>query len=481
MKYYKKSDENFVLCVKKRRTLTEGVLQHPDFDKRPTLTKGNTSNKRPTLIQRLPSEPGVYIMKDAGGAVLYVGKAKNLRKRVASYFKRGSESRYQIKFLMEHVADISCIETKTEKEALLLEYKLIKEHLPKYNIALKDSKTFNRIKLSTYHAFPGIMLTRQVKKDNSSYFGPYVSSLACRNMLEEAIKFFRIRTCSDREFANRVRPCIQYDIGRCTAPCVGYVSREEYARQIQDAVLFLKGKNKLLIRNLKEKMKEASSLMKYESAARFRDLISDIKDSLEKQTVARPEIPDIGEAVEDFGYSALIGEPLKRKLGLSMLPHFIECVDISNIQGSSPCGAIVTFVDGAPMKARYRLFNIYRTDVPNDYAMMMEVLERRFKHAEWGVPDLLLLDGGKGQLNIAVNVIRELNVQISVAAVAKISGSHKKSETFAHVFIPNRANPVKFKKGSPELLYLIRIRDEAHRFVIRHFRRRLSSISVRHL
>lgn len=413
-------------------------------------------------------------MKNAGGAVLYVGKAKNLRKRVASYFNREAKNRYQIKFLMEHVAGIDFIETKTEKEALLLEYKLIKEHLPKYNIDLKDNKTFIRIKLSSYHPFPGIMATRHVKKDGAIYFGPYVSSGACRNTLDEVIKFFRIRTCSDRELANRARSCIQHDIGRCTAPCVGYVATEEYSKQVNNAVLFLKGKNKELIRDIKKKMNELSADLKYEEAARLRDLITDIRKSLEKQSVTKPEIPDTGKTVEDFGYSALIGEPLRRKLRLNVMPHFIECIDISNIQGKNPCGAIVTLVDGSPMKSRYRLFNIIGPETPNDYAMIYEVLERRFKHVEWDIPDLLLVDGGRGQLSIAMNVLRELNVHVSVAAVAKISGAHKKSEVFAQVYLPNRANPAKFKRGEPSLLYLIRIRNEAHRFVIGHFRKRMS-------
>ncbi|PIR17966.1 MAG: hypothetical protein COV46_01895 [Deltaproteobacteria bacterium CG11_big_fil_rev_8_21_14_0_20_49_13] len=419
-----------------------------------------------------PTVPGVYIMKGDGGEVLYIGKAKNLRKRVQSYFKKEAVARPQIKFLMERVADISFIETKTEKEAFLLEHKLIQEHKPKYNIELKDNKTFARIKLTLSHKFPGVYITRRIKMDKDKYFGPYVSAKECREMLEELVKFFRIRICSDPFFANRSRPCIQYDIGRCTAPCVGLVSKEKYAEQVVDAELFLKGENKDLIGALKKKMGAASEVLDFEEAARIRDIVSGIRRSLEKQSVLTPAGDEKMPRLNIYESIAL---KLKKKLKLSKDPLVIECVDISNIQGNVASGSIVAFVEGRPEKKRYRLFNITRDETPNDYAMMHEVLERRFAHKEWGYPDLLLVDGGRGHLSMACKVLESIDVQdVPVAAIAKIKSSHKRSGDYARIFLPNRVNPVKFKKGESALLYMIRIRDEAHRFGISHYRRRHS-------
>ncbi len=433
----------------------------------------------PLDIKSFPQSPGVYLMKDKKGAILYIGKAKNLKKRVAQYFGREACTRYQIKFLMERVAAIEYVQTETEKEAILLEFKFIQEHLPKYNIDLKDNKTFMRIKITTNHAFPGICVTRRVKDDGATYFGPYVSAQICRDVVDQLAKFFRIRTCSDREFLNRSRPSIQYDIGRCTAPCVGQVSKEEYAEQVRDAILFLKGRNRELIDHLRERMKRASEKTNYEAAARLRDLIKGIKGMLEKQNVMSPdermfERDGTRPSSEDKLYN-LIAQRLKTKLHLKSRPHLIECVDISNIQGTVANGAIVSFLDGAPSKSRYRLFNITREEAPNDYAMMAEVLERRFKHEEWQRPDVLMVDGGRGQLSIACKILRDLDINdVSAIGIAKVKGSHKKSSDMAQVFLPNRVNPLRFKRGEAALLYLIRIRDEAHRFAIKHYRKRHS-------
>ena len=444
--------------------------------KRPTL-KGE---KRPTLNKEIPSGTGVYLMKDAKGSVIYVGKATNLKKRIAQYFGREAKDRYQIKFLMERVESIETVQTNNEKEALLLEHKLIQKHLPRYNIDLKDNKIFVRIKLTSSHSFPAISITRQIRKDSSDYFGPYVDTKACRNMADQIVRYFKLRTCSDREFLNRVRPCIQYDIKRCNAPCVGYVSKEQYEEQVGSAKLLLKGKGGELLKLFRLKMKTASEEFQYEEAARFRDLITDLKKSLEKQRVVRPGETDreIEKNSDEIPYSAIIGRPLQKKLRLPIIPHFIECADISNISGKFANGAIVCFVDGSPMKSRYRLFNIKHEEKPNDYAMIREVLERRFKLTELALPDLFLIDGGKGQLSITIKALKDLNIQIPVAAIAKIAGSHKKSSDEAQVFLPNRTNQVKFKKGDSRLLYLIKIRDEAHRFCIKHHRKRFAKSVV---
>lgn len=427
--------------------------------------------------QKYPSSPGVYIMKDARGGVLYVGKAIDLRKRVKNYFGREARERYQIKFLMEKVEAIDLVETKTDKEAFLLEHKLIQRYKPRYNIAQKDDKTFIRVKITSNHPYPAIMLTRRIKKDGADYFGPYVSAFTAREMVDHAVKFCRLRTCSDREFANRSRPCLQYDIGRCSAPCVGLVSKDDYAAQVEDAVLFLKGRRRELFKHLKERMSKASADMKYEEAAYYRDLIKGIRKLLEKQSVVRPDEEFVLKKVLDDEDSETIYEmvagALAKKLHLDGTPHVIECVDTSNIQGSAAVGAVVSFISGRPSKNRYRLFNIKMAKTVSDLDMMREVLSRHFFHEDSPRPELLLVDGGRGQLNIALKVLKELNVVgVSVVAVAKIGASHRKGTDIAQVFLPNRINPVKFKKGDPSLLYLIRIRDEAHRFVIGHHRRR---------
>jgi len=416
-------------------------------------------------------------MKDASGRVLYIGKAKDLRGRVSAYFGREEKERYQVKFLMEKVASIEFETTKTEKEAILLEHKLIQKHKPRYNVAQKDDKTFVRLKLSVQHPYPALYVTRRVKKDNAAYFGPYVAGQKAREMADHAVKFFRLRTCSDIEFANRARPCIQYDIGRCTAPCVSYVSKEEYAVQVAEAVLFLKGVSRELLKHLKQKMSKASVKMEYEDARYYRDLIKGIKGLLERQRVVRPDEEltrgDQKTMLAEEELYMVIARKLSSKLRLKGDPMTIECVDVSNIQGTSASGAIVSFIAGRAAKNRYRLFNLFLEGKQDDYFMMKEVISRRFRHKDWDPPDLLLVDGGKGQLNIAVNVIQELGITgLEVAAVAKVEGSHRKGTDSAQVFLPNRVNPIKFRKGDEALLYLIRIRDEAHRFVIGHYRRR---------
>lgn len=423
-------------------------------------------------VKNFPKSAGVYLMKDKDGVILYIGKAKNLQKRVGSYFKKEAKDRYQIKFLMERVKDIAYIPTASEKEAILLEYKLIQEHKPKYNIDLKDNKTFICVKISA-HAFPAILVTRRVKKDGADYFGPYVSANVCREAVNYAVKFFKLRTCSDREFLNRATPCIQYDIGRCMAPCVSLVNKGDYSERVRQAKMFLNGQNSDLIKELREKMKRASVAMNFEEAAWARDLIKGIKIMLERQKVitvaAELALPSSSGKV----YFASQMSILKNKLHLNKLPHVIECVDISNIQGKSASGSLVSFVNGLRDKKRYRLFNIKREEKPNDYAMMHEVLERRFSRKEWDKPDLLMVDGGRGQLSIACKVLESLNIKdVSIIAIAKIKSSHKKSSDNAQVFLPNRINLIKFKKGDQSLLYLIRIRDEAHRFGISHHRKR---------
>lgn len=400
-------------------------------------------------------------MKDAKGSVLYVGKAKNLRERLRAYFRKEEKGRYQIDFLMRRTKVIDYRICRSEQEALLLENNLIKKYQPRYNIHLKDDKSYASLKLNIRHPFPGLFVTRQIVKDGSLYFGPYPAAGALRQTLDLLTKHFQLRTCSDHEFANRSRPCLEYAIGRCSAPCVGKVSEENYAKQIEEARLFLEGREKELVRQLKERMKRASAEQAYEEAGRVRDLIFSIEETLAGQKAAV-----FAQEMEDPLEDKLLAD-LQTKLNLVLKPSVIECVDISNFQGKEAVGAMVCFAEGKPWKSRYRKFKIRLEEGPNDYAMMREVLSRRFKHPEWTLPDLLLVDGGKGHLQIAGKVLADLGLHnLEAAAIAKA----KKGETSDKIYIPGRKNPVGLRPGSKELLYLMRIRDEAHRFGIAYHR-----------
>lgn len=528
------------------------------------------TNRLPERVRQFPKKPGVYLMKDAENRHLYIGKAKHLRSRVSSYFKnQAKKERYQIDFLMRKVSDIEFIVTDNEKEALLLENTLIKQHQPRYNLFLKDDKNFLSLKINERHAFPGLFVTRKIVKDGSSYYGPYTSASALRETVEFLTRHFQLRTCADREFANRSRPCLEYHLKRCSAPCVGLVALERYRQQIEETKLFLKGSKADLAKMLAVRMAVASEMQHYEEAARIRDVLAHIRTTLEKQKMVQHTGGDydaiglaegekaiafcvlmirhgvlierkrfiflraIGtgtELLEQFilqYYSGTVDVPpqivvgekleikkvgqvgilhvkrgmqakmlalaaqnarlyvetkrvldaetllenLQKKLELAVVPHTIECVDISNIQGKQAVGSLVTFTDGVPNKSRYRKFKIRLPEEPNDYAMMFEVLSRRFHRAlenenatttdKWVWPDLLMVDGGKGHLQIALRALNDLGIhQLPVIAIAK---PHT-------IYLPDRKNPVSLSPGSQELLYLMRIRDEAHRFGITYHR-----------
>ena len=539
-------------------------------------------------IKKFPAKPGVYLFKNEKGEVLYVGKAKSLRSRVGSYFKRPREAGSKTDFLLRRARDIDFIVTDSEKEALLLENTLIKKHNPRYNIMLKDDKTYVSIRLGLDHRFPGIGVLRRVLKDGAAYFGPFASSIAARETVDQVIKSFRIRTCSDREFANRVRPCLEFDLGRCSASCVGKISEGSYCECVNEALLFLKGSKKELVEKLKEKMDKASALMNYEEAARLRDAVSMIKETLERQKVvvhgggdrdviglaregnsvavcilmvrggilldrrmktgesfgvedgrilesfilehyvSGSEIPsqicishqlegmaavqsilserrhgavriavpmrglslDMAKLAVKNAHETLkarvavkwdVEERLKRlqrKLGLGRIPETIECLDISNLMGREAYGSLVTFVRGEPLKSLYRLYTIRTLATPDDYGMMREVLSRRFRpESTRPVPDLLLIDGGKGQLNVAKKVLGELSLDaLPVAAIAKTPDA-----PHDRIFLPGRKNPLKFKRGSAEILLLERIRDEAHRFGITAHRKKRIKQTIKSL
>jgi len=530
-----------------------------------------------------PRKPGVYLFRGAKGEVLYVGKAKVLRNRVRSYFRSGGDERPQVVFLLKKTKDIDFIVTDSEKEALLLENTLIKRYNPRYNLELRDDKTYVSIRIGSDHDFPGISITRRPKKDGATYFGPYSSSRAAREAIDQIIRYFKVRSCREREFANRVRPCLKYDIGRCTAPCAGLVTGDEYKTQVNEAEMFLSGRSVELIRILKSKMRRDSKDMNYEDAGRFRDAIEMLKVLLERQKVVthgggdhdaiglagmedkraicvlhvrggllmdrrvfhmsvspgddpslmeefllrrygkdvdipprivlsmKPEgVNSIAEILSDRrGGGVKISVPargamlrlvklactnaseaiaqrslgrddvetlarLSLLLGLRERIESVECVDISNLSGREAVGSVVSFRDGASDKPNYRIYNIRTLDSPDDYGMMHEVISRRFMNkVERPLPDLFLVDGGKGQLAVAVRVMKDLSLSVPLAAIAKAKEKNKMDR----IFVPGRKNPLNLKKGSGELLLLMRVRDEAHRFALKAHRKRRKPVN----
>ena len=557
-------------------------------------TKTTGSGKAEELdrkIKAVPSGTGVYLMKDEKGDVIYVGKAKNLRSRIRNYFQ-GTDTRAMVPFLVSRVRDLDFVVTNTEKEAFLLENTLIKEHRPRYNVIFRDDKTYASLRLDTRQDFPAFQLVRKIKKDGARYFGPYPSGLAAKETLKYLHQLFPLRTCKDREFKTRRRPCIEYEIRNCVGPCVDLVGKEEYRKFIDDAVLFLEGRETKLLDLLRKRMAEAAENLEFEEAARLRDQIAAVETTVEKQrmvsadfkdqdvfglyreddhvqicilriregkTLGTKKFPPVRTAADNAEVlSSLLGQYydgelfipaelvipeeiedgdivaewlsekrgkkvdlivphrgtrrdlvaiarqnaedifkseravrmdeetamalLRDKLHLHKLPRRIECFDISNIGGQLPVGSLVSFVDGKPDKSGYRLFHVRGVEGADDYASMYEVLKRRFE-SRGDLPDLLMVDGGKGQVSMAVAVLRDLGIgSLDVIGLAKGSstegiegGVHRRPSMKEqdHVYLAGRKDPVYLIKYPAALLFLQRIRDEAHRFAITHHRRRM--------
>ncbi len=545
------------------------------------------------------TEAGVYLLRDRAGKVLYVGKAKSLRPRVRAYFREGGDGRYQVRFLMKRVRDFDTIVTASEKEALILENNLIKQYKPKYNIRLKDDKSYLSAKI-TNHAWPRITVTRKIVKDGGHYFGPFGSADGLRETIDVIRKVFPLRTCTDSVFRNRSRPCLEYQIKRCLGPCCLPVDREEYGRHLHAAQMLLEGKNLELLREMRDLMKDHASRLEFEQAARIRDRVRAIEKTVERQTVlhhwgidqdvfgiyreggyieaivlivrggkltstqgwsfqdlefpveeilsdlltqyysgarnipdevivpveledadARAELlserrgkkcelfqPQRGEKLRllemamDNARQSFASrrdnektreqmlEELRVKLGLRNSPKRMECYDISNLQGSMVVGSQVTFDEGEPQKNLYRRYRIRSFEGQDDFASMYEVLKRRLERAvrENEYPDLWVIDGGKGQLNVALEVLREFRLldQIDCVSLAKqhvLNDRRAKEVTKSEerVFVPRRKDPVVLPRNSTALFLLVRIRDEAHRFAItynRELRRRARLRSV---
>jgi excinuclease ABC subunit C len=541
-------------------------------------------------LSSLPAKPGVYLMKDDAGKVIYVGKAIRLRDRVRSYFHAAGGQTRKVRRLVQHLTDFEFIVTGSELEALILECNLIKKYRPRYNVRLKDDKRYPYIKITLQEDFPRIYTVRRMENDGARYFGPYTSSKAVRQTMELLRKLFPYLTCKREITGQDKRPCLYYHIGRCAGPCIGAISPEEYRALIEQIILFLEGKQERIVSRLQRDMEEAAQALNFERAAALRDQIQALQQVIEKQKVmfaagsdqdviafARedgqacvqiffiragkligreyfvltgtqdvesPEIMtsfvkqfydkaayipskillqhNIDEALviegwlrKKRGTKVTIRVPRRGKgrqlvqmvaenaletlaqlqaewaaeqarqvtaldelqthLDLAQAPTRIECYDISNIQGKSATGSMVVFVKGVPRKSDYRRFRIKRVEGADDYAMLQEVLGRRFKRVAgeqqrgideegWGIlPDLLIVDGGKGQLNAALKVMAELGVD-HIPAI----GLAKQRE---EVFVPGRSKPILLPHDSEALYLLQRVRDEAHRFAISYHRR----------
>jgi len=537
-------------------------------------------------LKQLPASPGVYLMKDTEGNILYVGKAANLRNRVRSYFTAGQKLTPKLQRLVNRVNEIDFLVTASEQEALILELNLIKRHRPRYNVSLKDDKTFPYLKIDLNQDWPRVHITRRLEDNEGRYFGPFASAKSVRQTLKVLKGIFPFHSCTRTITGTDTRPCLEYHISRCPGPCIGAVSKEEYAAVIKQVILFLEGKQEAIVRELKNQMKKASASLDFEKAALIRDQIQAVKRVVEGQRIAttvkgeqdviafaqdndqanvqvffirsgkligresfmlrgaRSEEPRqvITSFIKQFYNSApylppllLLQHPIEDKaiiedwlqskrgakvriqvprrsnkkqlveivaenarrgleqlkikqiatpealelalaeikevLELPHLPSRMEGYDISNIQGKAAVGSMVVFDQGKSKPPHYRRFRIKTVAGADDYAMLHEVLKRRFKRSgdasttnTWAVlPDLILIDGGKGQLNAAREAMRESGVEsVPIASLAK-----EKEEIFA----PWKTRPIALPHSSPGLQLLQRLRDEAHRFAIGYHQR----------
>lgn len=394
-------------------------------------------------IRELPQSPGVYIFKDAAGKILYIGKAGNLKKRVQSYFTRFLSDKTQA--LVSRISDIEYILTHSESQAQLKEAQLIKENLPKYNVLLRDDKSFPLIRI-TDEAFPVVSVVRKKKRspdDPNRYYGPFTTAWPVHETVKALRRVFGFRTCRKMPKA----PCLYYRVGLCPAPCAGLISQKAYHEIIGYIVLFLEGKQDILLSKLLKEMREHAAHKRYEEAAA-------VRDQIESLAAVRRE-PD----EEEFA-SGL--EELQQKLHLPKLPLRIEAIDISNISGQEACGSLVSFYRGRPDKSNYRRFKIKEVRGIDDYAMISEVVKRRYarlRDEKKLFPDLILIDGGRQHLLTAKRQLDALGIEIPVISLAK-----EKEQ----VYSLESPYPLRLAHDAKALRVLQRVRDEAHRFAVKY-------------
>ncbi|MEI7904859.1 MAG: excinuclease ABC subunit UvrC [Candidatus Firestonebacteria bacterium] len=410
-------------------------------------------------INALPSKPGVYIMRDSSGKIIYVGKSASLKDRVRSYFQESGRYDRKVAAMISNISDFDCIITGNEMEALILESRLIKKHKPKYNVLLKDDKAYPCIKI-TGDDFPRALLARRIMPDKAVYFGPYVLG-SVNEVLKVIRKNYKIRDCSLDMSKKLERACLKEQVGVCSAPCIGKISKEEYAGSVAEVLKFLKGKQNELLSKLTEKMNKASAKQEFEDAAKYRDqkeLVELIALQSGKNTGIEAHISKEHGRQEQLDKGAA---GLKAELGISAELNTIEGIDISNTAGEHSVGSVVRFKRGVPDKTGYRKFRIKTLSGPDDTGMIKEVVSRRYKRArdERTLPDLVLIDGGKGQLGAALEALAEIGLSLPVISLAK-----REEE----IFVPGKSIPLRLKKDSAELHLLQHIRDEAHRFAVKY-------------
>jgi excinuclease ABC subunit C len=423
-------------------------------------------------VRNFPQSPGVYLMKDAAGVVIYVGKANNLRTRAGSYFLKAAQQEPRTSKWVHDIADADFIEAESEVDALLMESRLIKDIQPLHNRELKDGKSFPYLQITTREDFPRVEVTRQPRTSGVKLYGPFLSAGALRGAMQVLQRIFKFRTCElDIDQADEkwqwFRPCLLASIDQCTAPCNLRISREEYREDIRRLKMFMEGKKKKLLSQMREQMQTASNAREFERAARLRDeiqLIETLDQRGDLETHAQVEVFQIDPKKGVAG--------LKQVLGLTTMPRSIEGVDIAHLGGTDTVASVVQFIDGLPFKPGYRRYKIQGVEGVDDYRSLGEVVSRRFRRLETEgqlFPDLLLIDGGRGQLNAVLEAFVALRINPpTVLALAK-----RKEE----IYLPGVAEPLKLSRQSYALRLLQYVRDEAHRFA-QHYHHLLRSKSV---
>lgn len=394
-------------------------------------------------LAKLPDRPGVYLFKDEAGRVLYVGKAVSLRKRVLSYFRRPAGGK--VSRLIREAADLDWIIAGSEAEALLVESSLIKEKSPKYNVLLKDDKSYPYLKVTAEEEFPRLFIGRGRPEPGTKAIGPFTEAALLKQAFQAIRGVIPFRTC--RTLPKRA--CLDFHLRLCPAPCEGRISREAYRQGLEQILLLAEGKKERVVDLLRDKMEEASRAQRYEEAARCRDQISGLAE-----LTARPKRFAPTEALADCA----------GLLRLARVPRRIEAFDISNLFGREAVGACVTFLDGKPFKPGYKRFKIQTVAGIDDYAMMREVIRRHFQdlvEAKKGLPDLVVIDGGRGHLNAALEALAELSLELPALGIAK---------EFEEIFLPGQQEPLLLPPQSKVLQLIQRLRDEAHRFAIGYHR-----------
>ncbi len=409
-------------------------------------------------LSELPHKPGIYLMKDRFGTVIYVGKARDLRKRVSQYFHPSRRMGWDLKLnaLVEAIHDLDVHVVRNEAEAVLLEGKLIKEFMPRYNISFKDDKRFLLVKVNLNDPIPRFTLTRLRQDDGARYFGPFASSGAIRRTLTMVRRKFNLRGCRPlTPTETDYKHCLYGNLKFCTAPCVGNVTRDQYQQQVASACEFLLGQGEEMVGQIEAEMKQAAARMEFEKAAQLRDLLADIKRSTASNRTFSRVPYTLPLALDPDKDLAELG----RLLGLPAPPRRIEGFDISNISGTFKVASMVSFVNGRPDRANYRRYKIKSVEGQDDFASMAETVRRRYKRVQTDQlppPELILIDGGKGQLNAAVAELEKLGMtHLPILGLAK---------EFEEIYRPGEKEPLRLSHDTGALKLLQRVRDEAHRF-----------------